>query len=71
MKFGPKFNKLFETYPEIDKSMIVHNKIRLLTRPELYTIVKGIKAHGDTLPFTQPTRTKSIDLRSFIYSKMS
>lgn len=71
MKFGPMFNKLFKTYPEIDKSMVVHNRLHLLTRRELYAIIKGIKAHGDTLPFAQPTRTKSLDLRSFIYSKMS
>lgn len=71
MKFGPMFTKLFKTYPEIDKSMIVNKRLHLLTRRELYAIIKGIKAHGDTIPFAQPTRTRSLDLRSFIYGKMS
>lgn len=73
MKFGPMFNKLFKAYPEIDKSVIVNNKLHLLTRRELYAIIKGIKAHGDPIPFelAQPTRTKSLVLRYFIYGKMS
>lgn len=71
MNFGPMFTKLFKTYPEIDQSKVVHKRVHLLTRTELYAIIKGIKAHDGTIPFDQPTRTKSFELRSFIYGKMS
>lgn len=69
MKFGPKFNKMFVAYPAIDKNSIVHNRITKLTRKEMYTIIKGMKANGVETP-NQPTRTTSYSLRAFINDEM-
>ena len=69
MKFGPKFNKMFVAYPAIDKSSIIHNRITKLTRKEMYTIIKGMKANGVETP-NQPTRTTSYNLRAFINDEM-
>lgn len=69
MKFGPKFNKMFAAYPAIDKSSITNNRVTKLTRKEMYTIIKGMKADGVETP-TQPTRTTSFRLRAFIYDAM-
>lgn len=65
------FNKLFKTYPQIDKSKIQHNALHALTRKEMFAILKGIKDSGGTHPFSQPTRTSSYDICAFLYQKMS
>lgn len=70
MKFGPKFSKLFALYPEIDTSKITNKRIHLLTRKELYEIIRGIRAHGDNVPFDQPTRTKTVKMQAFVYNKI-
>lgn len=70
MNFGPKFKKLFAAYPAIDTSQIEHNNLHSLTRKELYVILRGLKESGVETP-SQPTRTSSFALRSFIYNKMS
>lgn len=70
MKFGPKFNKLFLAYPDIDKTKITHNRVSQLSRIELYEILKVLKRNGIATP-AQPTRTPSHDIRRVIYDEMN
>lgn len=66
MKFGIRFQKMFAMFSDIDRSKINHNRVSQLTRPEMYEILRGMKMSGIKTP-TQPTRTSSEDMRSFIY----
>ena len=70
MKFGPKFNKLFLAYPDIDKAKITHNRVSKLSRTELYEILKVLKRNGIATP-AQPTRTPSHEIRRVIYDVMT
>jgi len=69
MKFGPKFKKMFIAYPDIDKSKLTANRVTLLSRADMYMILKAMKKAGLTTP-AQPTRTPSYLLRHFIYDEM-
>lgn len=67
MKFGVRFQKMFAMFPDIDRAKIVHNRVTKLTRPEMYEILRGMKASGIKTP-AQPTRTGSEEMRSFIFT---
>ena len=70
MKFGPKFNKMFTAYPDMDKKKIKHNRIIHLTREEVFYILKIMKKAGIDTP-AQPTRTSTAELKLFLLNELN